>query len=121
MTGIRWTIGDVSPRGFEFLRLRGAERDSGAAAHDCVSVDKVFLDRACQLVGRASDVTRHANDAVLWERLDALVAGLVDESWTCGSLADELPTDVGQFDSVCGSRALKAGSHGLSELSMEGG
>jgi hypothetical protein len=121
MAAIRWTIGDVSPRGCEFLPLRREGRDSGAAADDRVSVDRISLDRACPLVGRVSDVLWRASDAILWERLGALIARLVGESSARGSLADELLVDVGQFDSVCRVRALKAGSHGLSELSMGGG
>jgi hypothetical protein len=107
MVDIRWTIGDVSPRGFEPLRLRGAGRNAGAVADNCVSADTVSLDRACHLEGPGSDIAWHANVVIRWQGLDAL--------------GEELPIDLGQFASVCRGCPLKTGSRGLPALSMEGG
>lgn len=53
MLGIRWTIGDVSLRGFESLRLAtwGAWRLSGAGPSHCVALDSLTLDRDRELRG----------------------------------------------------------------------
>jgi hypothetical protein len=62
MLGIRWTIGDVSRRGFESLRLSiwGAWGICGADADYLVCVNTVSVDDARQLVGQVPD-------AVTWQ------------------------------------------------------
>lgn len=68
MLGIRWTIGDVSPRGFEALRLSiwGAWRLFGADANYCVCVNTVSVERARSLVGSVPE-------AVAWLAADAML------------------------------------------------
>jgi hypothetical protein len=83
MLGIRWTIGDVSPRGFEALRLSiwGAWRIFGADADYCVCVNTVSVDRARVLVGPVPDeVEWLAADELLpgWLRARFLDAGLAE-------------------------------------------
>ena len=53
MLGIRWTIGDVNPRGFQALRLSawGAWRLFGSAARYRVYVNSVDVPRAVALTG----------------------------------------------------------------------
>jgi hypothetical protein len=83
MLGIRWTIGDVSPRGFEALRLSiwGAWRLFGAAADYCVSVNTLPVDRVRQRVGPVPRaVTWRTADAELpaWLRARFLDPGLAE-------------------------------------------
>jgi lambda repressor-like predicted transcriptional regulator len=51
--GVRWTIGDVAPRGFEALRLSvlGARRLFGPGADYVICVNTLSIDRARQLTG----------------------------------------------------------------------
>jgi hypothetical protein len=58
--GVRWTIGDVSPAGFEALRLSawGAWRIFGPAAEYVVCVNTVPLDRARGLAGELPSAVR---------------------------------------------------------------
>lgn len=83
MLGIRWTIGNVSPRGFEALRLSiwGAWKLFGATAEYCVSVNTVSVDHARQRVGPVpGTVVWRAADARLpaWLRARFLDAGLAE-------------------------------------------
>lgn len=83
MLGIRWTIGDVSHRGFEALRLSiwGAWRLFGAEADYWVSVNTVSVARARELVGPVPGaVTWGTADACLpaWLRARFLDAGLAE-------------------------------------------
>lgn len=80
MLGIRWTIGDVDPRGFEALRLSlwGAWSLFGAEADYRVSVHAVSVSQARDLVGPVPDaVTWQTADACLpaWLRTRALDPG----------------------------------------------
>lgn len=62
---IRWTIGDVSPRGFQALRLSllGARRAFGSAARFAVCVNSVTLREAMARTGTvAADVEWHVSD-----------------------------------------------------------
>jgi hypothetical protein len=74
--GIRWTIGDVSPRGFEALRLSiwGAWKAFGPNAAYVVCVNTVSCDEARTRVGAVPDsiAWREASDApaFLREHLD---------------------------------------------------
>lgn len=83
MLGIRWTIGDVSPRGFEALRLSiwGAWKLFGAAAEYLVLVNTVPVRRARQLAGPVPGaVTWRAADTHLppWLRSACLDAGMAE-------------------------------------------
>jgi hypothetical protein len=142
MLGIRWTIGDVSRRGFESLRLSiwGAWGIFGADADYWVCVNTVSVAHARQLVGPVPDaVTWHDdglaegvawklaplrcfpdrpelsldNDVILWELPTALAAWLVDESPERCLLAEDVVPSLGQFASVCEERALNSGIRGL--------
>lgn len=66
MLGIRWTIGDVSRRGFESLRLSiwGAWGIFGSEADYWVCVNTISVDHARQLVGSVPDV-------VTWRAADS--------------------------------------------------
>lgn len=78
---IRWTIGDVSQRGFEALRLSiwGAQKIFGKAAEYVVCVNSLPLDEARD---RTGDVSRNVNwldvsqdvPAFLREHLDSAMA-----------------------------------------------
>jgi hypothetical protein len=61
MLGIRWTVGDVNPRGFDALRLSiwGAWRVFGPAARYRVYVNTIGVERAREL-------TRNVPDVVEW-------------------------------------------------------
>lgn len=78
--GVRWTIGDVSDRGWEALRLSiwGLYRLLGPAAGYGVSVNGVSLEQAQARVGRLPDgVLWHVADGVpsfIREHLDAGMA-----------------------------------------------
>lgn len=82
MLGIRWTIGDVNPRGFDALRLSlwGAWRLFGAAARYRVYVNTLPLARARALTGPVPSVVewrgaqRSELPAWLAERLDGGLA-----------------------------------------------
>jgi hypothetical protein len=83
MLGIRWTIGDVSPRGFEALRLSiwGAWRIFGADADYCVCVNTVSVEQARALTGPLPDAVQWlASDELLpdWLRMRFLDAGLAE-------------------------------------------
>ena len=83
MLGIRWTIGDVSRRGFESLRLSiwGAWGIFGADADYLVCVNTVSVDHARRLVGSVPEaVTWHAADNHLpgWLRTRFLDDGLAE-------------------------------------------
>lgn len=83
MLGIRWTIGDVSQRGFESLRLSiwGAWRIFGADADYCVCVNTISAEHAQELAGTVPDaVTWRAADGLLpgWLRMRFLDAGLAE-------------------------------------------
>lgn len=83
MLGIRWTIGDVSPRGFEALRLSiwGAWKTFGPGAAYLVLVNTVPVRRARQLAGQVPGaVTWRAADACLppWLRGGCLDAGMAE-------------------------------------------
>jgi hypothetical protein len=69
--GVRWTIGNVAPRGFEALRLSlwGARRLFGPAARYCVCVNSLPVDEARALTGRVPE-------EVEWREVDALPAML---------------------------------------------
>jgi hypothetical protein len=70
MLGIRWTIGDVSRRGFESLRLSiwGAWGLFGADADYLVCVNTVSVDHARRLAGSVPD-------AVMWQAADSELPG----------------------------------------------
>jgi hypothetical protein len=79
--GVRWTIGDVSPRGFEALRLsiHGALRLFGTDAAYVVYVNSLPVERARDLTGPTPDIVawREAPrepPEVLRGRLDAAMA-----------------------------------------------
>jgi hypothetical protein len=79
--GVRWTIGDVSPRGFEALRLsiHGAVRLFGQAARYVVYVNSMELSAARALTGPVPDAVEWREaprepPAVLREHLDAGMA-----------------------------------------------
>jgi len=65
--GVRWTIGDVAPRGFEALRLSvwGAYRLFGPSARYCVCVNSLPLDEARALTGLCPP-------SLEWRAVDAL-------------------------------------------------
>lgn len=80
--GIRWTIGDVSARGFEALRLSmcGAHRLLGARAALAVCVNTISVEEAVDRVGavppgaRFERVTRADLPPLLRARVDAGLA-----------------------------------------------
>jgi hypothetical protein len=79
--GVRWTIGDVSPRGFEALRLsiHGALQVFGPDAAYVVYVNSVPLDEARRRTGAVPEAVRwreapRAPPPVLREHLDAGMA-----------------------------------------------
>jgi hypothetical protein len=79
--GVRWTIGDVSERGFEALRLsiHGALRVFGPDAAYVVYVNSVALDAARRLTGEVPDLVQwklapKEVPAVLRDHLDAAMA-----------------------------------------------
>jgi hypothetical protein len=122
MLGIRWTIGDVSRRGFESLRLSiwGAWGIFGADADYWVCVNTISVDHARQLVGSVPEVvTWRAADSHLpgWKLApllpDTLAASLVDDSPERCLLAEDVVPGLGQFASVCEGRALNTGIRGL--------
>jgi hypothetical protein len=83
MLGIRWTIGDVNPRGFEALCLSiwGAWSLFGAEADYRVFVNTVSVNHVRDLVGPVPDVvTWHTADACVpaWLRARALDAGMAE-------------------------------------------
>lgn len=83
MLGIRWTIGDVNPRGFEALRLSiwGAWSLFGAKADYRVSVNTLSVSQVRDLVGPVPDaVTWQTADACLpeWLRARALDPGMAE-------------------------------------------
>ncbi len=55
--GVRWTVGDVSPRGFEALRLSvwGAWRMFGPGASYTICVNTVPMERARETIGSLPD------------------------------------------------------------------
>ncbi len=62
---IRWTVGDVSPRGFQALRLSilGAQRTFGSAARLAVCVNSLSAGEAMARTGPiAGDVEWHVSD-----------------------------------------------------------
>lgn len=72
--GLRWTIGDVSPRGFEALRLSiwGAWRLFGPRAAYAVCVNSVPLDEARRRTGAVPDqVIWHLSDGRIPDFLKA--------------------------------------------------
>src|SRR3954468_23144140 len=79
--GIRWTIGDVEPNGFEALRLSvwGAWRQFGAAGAYAVYVNS--LD-----VGEAWARTGPLPDGVVWHRAGGLPGFL--EAYLDGAMAE---------------------------------
>jgi len=78
--GIRWTIGDVSPRGFEALRLSlwGVWRLFAEAARYAVVVNSVDLEEVLRRTGPVPDAVAwhpaHGLPAALAGRLDAGMA-----------------------------------------------
>lgn len=68
MLGLRWTIGDVNPRGFASLRLSiwGAWRLFGASARYVVHVNTVTIDEARERTGVVPD-------AIEWEAVDSAI------------------------------------------------
>lgn len=83
MLGIRWTIGNVSPRGFESLRLSvwGAWGIFGTEADYEVYVNTVSVDDARERVGTVPDVvTWHTADHLVpgWLRARFLDAGMAE-------------------------------------------
>jgi hypothetical protein len=83
MLGIRWTIGDVSQRGFEALRLSiwGAWRLFGSSADYCVAVNTISVITARQLVGPVPD-------AIEWRATDALVPAWLRERFLDAGMAE---------------------------------
>lgn len=83
MIGLRWTIGDVSRRGFEALRLSlwGAWKLFGADAGYCVLVNSIAVSRARELAGSVPrSVVWCCADALMpmWLRARFLDAGLAE-------------------------------------------
>ncbi|HZS35828.1 MAG TPA: hypothetical protein VFF06_03330 [Polyangia bacterium] len=77
--GIRWTVGDVAPRGFEALRLSvlGARRLFGPSADYVVCVNTLSIDRARALTGalpRGIEWYDASRDLPPFLRCDASVA-----------------------------------------------
>jgi len=95
--GIRWTIGDVSPRGFEALRLSlwGAWRLFGAEASHAVVVNTVALDEARRRTGPVPAAVAwrpaHGLPAALAGRLDAGMAEGVAWKFAPPRLFPDLP------------------------------
>jgi hypothetical protein len=81
--GIRWTVGDVSPRGFEALGLSlwGAWQIFGASAAYRVLVNTITIDRARQHTGP------HPH-AVVWQAADELMPAWLYEQCLDGGLAE---------------------------------
>lgn len=83
MLGIRWTIGDVSHRGFAALRLSlwGAWKLFGAEAAYRVLVNTLPVDRARQLAGPVPE-------AVVWQAADALMPAWLRARFLDAGLAE---------------------------------
>lgn len=81
MLAIRWTLGDVSPRGFKALRLSlwGAWRIFGASAAYRVLVNTVSVAQARQQTGPHPD-------AIEWQAADALLPAWL-EPFLAGNVA----------------------------------
>jgi hypothetical protein len=83
MLGIRWTIGDVSARGFESLRLSiwGAWSIFGADADYCVCVNTVSVDLARKRAGSVPEV-------VAWSTADSGMPGWLRTRFLDSGLAE---------------------------------
>lgn len=101
MLGIRWTIGDVNPRGFEALRL---------SIWGTWSLFGAFAPLQCFPDRRELALD---NDVILWDMPEALAAWLADSSPESCLLAEDVTSSLGQFGSMCGARALNTGIRGL--------
>jgi hypothetical protein len=80
--GLRWTVGDVSPRGFATLALsiRGARRVFGATARDLVCMNTIGLEAARGREGAAADLADWLDctalrPAWLMDHVDQAMAG----------------------------------------------
>jgi hypothetical protein len=137
MLGIRWTRGDVSRRGRESLRhsIWSARGVFGADADYWVFGNTVSGDHARQLVDSAPDhgliegldrmlaPLRCSTDrgersldggAITSDQPASPTAWLEDEGpERCLLVEGLVPSDVGQFVSVCEGRALSSGIRGL--------
>lgn len=82
MLGIRWTIGDVSERGFEALRLSlwAARRLFGASAAYQVLVNTISIAQARERTGP------HPPD-IAWQRADALLPDWLRDRFCAADLA----------------------------------
>lgn len=81
--GLRWTIGDVSSRGFVALRLSlwGARSIFGADAAYVVLVNSISIEQAQRLTGPAPD-------AVAWYRADARMPSWLRDEFLDAGLAE---------------------------------
>jgi hypothetical protein len=105
--GVRWTLGDVSDRGFEALRLSifGAFKLFGDAARYAVCVNSIPLRRAREQTG-ALPVE------VDWHDATDLMPGFLRERFD-RKMAEDVKTCFGQFASLCSPEPRNAGLRGL--------
>ena len=138
--GVRWTIGDLKPRGFEALRLSilGAWRLFGTQATYAVCVHGLPIPEVRRRVGPVPPAVAWIDSSpgwsrslvpprlfldrceialdpsvILWERPAALEAWLREAHPRRALLADDQARAFEQFDGVCGPRPCSTSIRGV--------